>query len=917
MKLTAKLLVIFASVSLIIVLVLGGIVYRRLWNERLSLIEEGISQQLQGFDFALKSFFAEVEGDVSALADNEWVRSREDAQFTSFLQADEKTFQYHYSELEQKIIQIFSAHRLTHPYISSIYMGRENGAFVRSHPRESPTRYDPRDRPWYVLAKANPGTVSKTDAYPSITTNDINIGVVKALVDENGAVYGVVGIDVTLVNLANYILDFKIRPAGKILLADQNGVILASQEQGPQGQPLEAYSPALRALLEKGGAGGDSLEIGGQRHYLFHQKSAVQNWSIAVLVPAAAIESDIRGDVLWTVFSLSAGLLLLSVLTLYGVHLFVNKPLGKLTQETDLITRTGDLERRIDIASRDEIGELASSYNEMVSALGQSQKSLQETEKAVRAAHQGLVNIIEFLPDATFVIDQDKRVVAWNRACEMMTGVKKDALLGCGDYAYAEPFFGERRPILIDLLDAPSSEVEAKYEYVKRVGDTIFAESYIPRLRGGQGAHLWGVAAPLFDQEGRRSGAIEVVRDVTEQRRMEQALRESEQKYRELVEHANSVILRWTHEGRITFLNEFGQRFFGYSAEEIVGRHIIGAIVPVTDSIGRDLRQLMDQIRADPIAFEQNVNENMRRNGERVWIAWTNRVVHDAQGQVSEILSVGTDITPLKRAEEAIRELNTSLERRVAERTAELAEARDRAQAADHLKSAFLATMSHELRTPLNSIIGFTGIILQGLAGPLNPEQRKQLEMVRDSARHLLALINDVLDISKIEAGQLTVSSELFDLRASVVKVVGIVRPLAEKKGLALQAETAPEIGALRSDPRRVEQILLNLLNNAIKFTERGTVALTVEIAPDALPAAPPVVRIAVADTGIGIKPEDLSKLFQPFRQIDTGLSRQHEGTGLGLAICRRLAELLGGKIYATSEWGKGSVFTVTLPLKG
>ena len=157
----------------------------------------------------------------------------------------------------------------------------------------------------------------------------------------------------------------------------------------------------------------------------------------------------------------------------------------------------------------------------------------------------------------------------------------------------------------------------------------------------------------------------------------------------------------------------------------------MGTIVPSTDDDGRDLRQLMDQICADPVAFEQNVNENMRRNGERVWIAWTNRIVKDEQGQVAEILSVGTDITELKRAEEAIRELNASLERRVAERTAELAVAKDRAEAADRFKSAFLASMSHELRTPLNSIIGFTGILLQGLPGPLNAEQSKQLEMVR------------------------------------------------------------------------------------------------------------------------------------------------------------------------------------------
>ncbi len=389
----------------------------------------------------------------------------------------------------------------------------------------------------------------------------------------------------------------------------------------------------------------------------------------------------------------------------------------------------------------------------------------------------------------------------------------------------------------------------------------------------------------------------------------ESALRESEQKYRELVEHANSIILRWRHDGRITFLNRFGQRFFGYSEEEIIGRPVMGTIVRSTDRDGRDLAELMDRICADPVAFEQNVNENMRRNGERVWIAWTNWVVQDKQGRVEEILSIGMDITGLKRAEEEIRKLNAGLERRVAERTAELAVAKDRAEAADRLKSSFLATMSHELRTPLNSIIGFTGIILQGLAGPLNAEQNKQLEMVRNSARHLLALINDVLDISKIEAGQMEVKNEPFNLRASILKVVGIVKPLAEKKGLALREELGPGTEALGSDARRVEQVLLNLLNNAVKFTERGTITLRTERAPGAI-------RVSIADTGIGIRPEDLSQLFQPFRQVDSGLARQHEGTGLGLAICRRLAGLLGGDIQAESEPGKGSVFTLTLPVK-
>ncbi len=279
-----------------------------------------------------------------------------------------------------------------------------------------------------------------------------------------------------------------------------------------------------------------------------------------------------------------------------------------------------------------------------------------------------------------------------------------------------------------------------------------------------------------------------------------------------------------------------------------------------------------------------------------------------------------TDITARKEAEILLRNTNELLEHRVAERTEELRAALGRAEAADRVKSAFLATMSHELRTPLNSIIGFTGIVLQGLAGPLNPEQNKQLGMVRNSARHLLDLINDVLDLSKIEAGQLQVQAEPFDLPAAIGRVTALVQPMAQKKSLTLAAQVAPEIGAMTGDRRRVEQILLNLLSNAIKFTEQGGVTLeaTPEPAwqPDPARAAVPAVRLAVRDTGIGIKPEDLATLFQPFRQIDTGLSRHHDGTGLGLAICRRLASLMGGEISATSTWEQGSTFTVILPLQ-
>jgi signal transduction histidine kinase len=272
----------------------------------------------------------------------------------------------------------------------------------------------------------------------------------------------------------------------------------------------------------------------------------------------------------------------------------------------------------------------------------------------------------------------------------------------------------------------------------------------------------------------------------------------------------------------------------------------------------------------------------------------------------------------------ALKRARDELERRVIERTEQLLRAKEAAESADRLKSAFLATMSHELRTPLNSIIGFTGIILQGLVGELSEEQKKQLSMVRDSAHHLLALINDVLDISKIEAGQLELRLEEFPLLEAIEKSIEIVRPMAEKKSLPIICTTDSRSIMLPSDRRRVEQILINLLNNAVKFTTTGEITVVIRKCQahalkgeeDRSVRDDTAIRIAVRDTGIGIKSEDLKMLFQPFHQLDTGMTRRYDGTGLGLSICKKLSQMLGGNIDVCSDGtGKGSTFTLTLPL--
>ena len=257
------------------------------------------------------------------------------------------------------------------------------------------------------------------------------------------------------------------------------------------------------------------------------------------------------------------------------------------------------------------------------------------------------------------------------------------------------------------------------------------------------------------------------------------------------------------------------------------------------------------------------------------------------------------------------------LERRVEERTAmlreaneDLAKAIDHVQMADRAKSAFLAAMSHELRTPLNSVIGFTGVLLRGLAGKLLPQQEEPLRIVQRNGRHLLALINDVLDLSKIEAGEMTVVHATFDLVRVAHEALESLTPTAAGKGLTLTSIFAVETLPFEGDARRVSQILLNLLSNAVKFTEQGTV--TLRLAPEG-----GHVRIAVHDTGPGIPESDLPRLFREFEQLDAGLARRSEGTGLGLALSRRLANLMGGDILVESRLQVGSVFTLILPRPG
>ncbi|MCF6155497.1 MAG: ammonium transporter [Candidatus Brocadia sp.] len=257
-----------------------------------------------------------------------------------------------------------------------------------------------------------------------------------------------------------------------------------------------------------------------------------------------------------------------------------------------------------------------------------------------------------------------------------------------------------------------------------------------------------------------------------------------------------------------------------------------------------------------------------------------------------------------------LQDLNIVLEKRVAERTEELQKANIALEKANRLKSEFLATMSHELRTPLNAIIGFAEVLRDEITGTLNEEQKEFVGDIHSSGQHLLNMINSILDLSKIEAGKLELQFEEFPVEEAIHEVLNTIVGFSDKKGISIRTYIHEDIPSLTADKMKFKQIMFNLLSNAIKFTpENGRITIKAKLINQHI-------QIAVSDTGIGIRPEDMDKLFEAFRQIDGSYARHYEGTGLGLALIKRLIESHGGKIWVKSTYGKGSTFTFTLPIK-
>ena len=661
-----------------------------------------------------------------------------------------------------------------------------------------------------------------------------------------------------------------------VTVVDAGGAVVTSSD--PQIRPLsrfalpeeqgdvEAVNDRISLLKPRSSARQTILALWHDSSYVTSLPLGISGWRVYATYPLASLQESLYRQSLQAMLFIALFLAFAMALSRYLARFNTMKI-------NQLITLTRGLPERLEqgeavtwptsfIHEMDQlignVKEVAQALADRFAAFRQEQRTL---EDRVAERTEFYRQVFEVNTAIKLIIDPgDGRIIDANQTAADFYGYTRDRL---------------KNMTVTDINIAPPEVVAEQMRRVRTHDRQHF--NFTHRCASGELREVEVYSGPVTI--GGRVVLYSIIHDITERKQHEQEIR----RYREIVQCSDDAIIAKDLKGIVTNWNKGAEVVFGYPAEEMVGRPI--AVIYPPDLIPEEQTLLVRVISGEPA--QRYISRRIRRDGAVIHVSVTLSPIRNEQGEIAGISKIARDITEEVRREE------------------ELARARDAADAANRAKSLFLANMSHEIRTPLNGVLGLAQLLEDE---PLTPHQKEMVSRLRDTGDTLLVIINDILDFSRIEAGQLRFETREFLLSQILDGLDALQGRLARAKGLVFRIETAvkPDL-RLVGDPVRFEQIILNLVNNAVKFTGQGEVSIRISSHPAA--AGDIRLRVEVCDTGIGIPPEARDALFSPFTQADDSITRRFGGSGLGLSICKRLIEALGGEIGVVSTPGAGSTF--------